>query len=489
MTESSGARPNTSSYKVLIVATNASEQEMLLASAIAIAHTHHGIIRLMTVTDSGEIPTWLNVPPTEVGVIVEPVARSGKDLSATILSEIRAYEPDILLIAWRGYRSRGRYQLGRILDPVIRGAMCDIIVQQGLVKMPIKRVLIPSAGGPNAPRALSMARALAPQAQLTALYIADQKLGSAEVLVGQTRLEMMRNQMKAGEREGLRLHVVQAETPVDGILQESAMDYDLVILGAGHENVIGRFLFGDIPQVVLAQSSIPVMIVQRRLDGIQSFWRLFLTRFFGLSPSLSIQEQADVQRSMRKGAQPNTDFFVTLSLAAALSSLGLLMNNPTIIIGAMLIAPLMTAILGMGMSIVLGDARFFWRATATTLRGILLAIITGIIVGLVIPGAEPNAIILGMVHPSILDLAVALIAGTTAAYAVSRKEVSSALAGVAVAASLTPPLVNIGLGIALGNGPVAMGAGLIFMANLVSIVATSGFVFLWLGFRPSQDKP
>jgi hypothetical protein len=95
---------------------------------------------------------------------------------------------------------------------------------------------------------------------------------------------------------------------------------------------------------------------------------------------------------------------------------------------------------------------------------------------------------LSMAQPSISDLVVALIAGITAAYAISRKEVSAVLAGVAVAASLTPPLVNIGLGIALWQGPIAWGAALVFMANFVSIVATSGFVFLWLGFRPHADR-
>jgi uncharacterized hydrophobic protein (TIGR00271 family) len=475
-------------YKVLVVATSAREQDILLQSALAVTRGRKAIIRLLTITDTGVTPTWLNLPSTDTGIVIEPLTRSGKNMGSAILADMHDFEPDVLFIAWRGYRSRGRYQLGRVLDPVIQSAICDVIVQRGAVAASAKRILIPAAGGPNAPRALGFARLLAPQAQITTLYIADQKLGPAEVLVGQTRLEMMKNQLKPGEREGLNLRVVQAETPVKGILKESENDYDLVILGAGHENFVGRFLFGDIPQVVLAESLVPVMVFQRRLGGLQSFWRRLWTYLFGLVPNLSLQEQADVQRVLHVGAQPTTDFFVTLSLAAALASLGLLMDNPAIIIGAMIVAPLMTAILSMGLSIVLGDARFFWRATSTTLRGILLAIATGAIIGLLIPGAEPSSMMLSMAQPSIFDLAVALVAGIAAAYAISRKSVSAALAGVAVATSLTPPLTGLGLAIALQNWPIAWGAGLIFIANLVSIVATSGFVFLWLGFRSHANQ-
>ncbi|MDF1514890.1 MAG: DUF389 domain-containing protein, partial [Anaerolineae bacterium] len=475
-------------YKILVVAENAREQEILLKSAIALTRANKGAVRLLVITDSGEIPTWLNIPQTPEDIVIQPVIRKGKNTGAIILSEIRKYEPDILFIAWRGQRSRGRYQLGRVLDPVIQSALCDVIVQRGALTEPLKRILIPAAGGPNAPRGLDLARALAPLAEITTLYIADRKLGQAEVLVGHSRMDMMKSQLPMEQREGLRARVIQADTLVEGILAESVQGYDLVILGAGHENFLGRFLFGDIPQSVLAESSIPVMVVQRRLGGLQSVWRRVWTYVFGLVPTLSLQEQAEVQRAMQRGAQPSTDFFVTLSLAAALASLGLLMDNAAIIIGAMIIAPLMTAILGMGMSIVMGDVRFFWRATATTLRGILLSVVTGIGIGLVIPGAEPSTIMMGMTSPSIFDLAVALVAGFAAAYAISRKAVSAALAGVAVAASLTPPLANIGLGIALGNWPIAWGAGLIFMANLVAIVATSGFVFLWLGFRPQHNR-
>ena len=470
-------------YRVLVVVNNARDLQTLLRTGHGLAQAHEGRVRVLTVTRTGSRPSWLAVPEAYGTVPTEVFTRAGRNVASVILGETRRYEPDVLVLGTSGLLKQGRYLLGRSLDPVIQAAPCEIIVQRGETTPEIRRVLIPAAGGPNAPRGLTMARILAPEAQITALYVADRKLGQAEVLVGRARLNLMVSNLRSEDRDVVKSRVVQAPSPIDGILEE-APGHDLLILGAGHEGIIDRFLFGDIPQAALDQSPIPVMVFRRRLTSLSSSWRRLWGRIFGLLPSLTLREQAEVQKAVRRGSQPSPDFFVTLTLAAALAALGLLMNDAAIIIGAMIVAPLMMAIIGIGQAIVLGDPRFFWRAAATTLRGILLAVTMGFIVGRLVPGAESTDQIVAMSSPSILHLAVALTAGTAAAYAISRKEVSAALAGVAVAASLTPPLVNIGIGLALGGTGLAGRAGLIFLANLVAIVATSGLVFLWMGFRP-----
>ncbi|MBN1249437.1 MAG: TIGR00341 family protein [Anaerolineae bacterium] len=477
-------QPGDGTYRVLVAVSDAEDLDALLRTASAIARAFDGKIRVLSVTRSGNRPSWLQIPEAYNDLAIEAFARAGRNTGAVILGETRRYAPDILILGSSGRLRRGRYLLSRTLDPVIQGATCDVIVQRGETSPQIDSVLIPAAGGPNAPRALVLGRILAPEATITALYVADRRLGQAEVLMGQARLELMINNLSAEDQGAVTARVIQAPSAVDGIIEAAEEGHDLVILGAGNEGPIDRFLFGDIPQAILDQSRIPVMVVRRRLTHLGSFWRRLWGRVFGLIPSLTLEEQADVQKTMRRGSQPSPDFFVTLTLAAALAAMGLLMNDPAIIIGAMIVAPLMTAILGMGLSIVLGDPRFFWRASATTLRGILLAIAMGFVVGRVVPGAERTDQVFALSTPSILHLGVALTAGIAAAYAISRKQVSAALAGVAVATSLTPPLVNIGIGLAFEDLNLAWGAGLIFVTNFVAIVATSGFVFLWMGFRP-----
>jgi uncharacterized hydrophobic protein (TIGR00271 family) len=482
-----GRQDRSKSYRILVAVHTQTELHALLSTATAFAGSHEcGEIRVITVTRSGNAPSWFTPPVSEMPV--EMVTHSSKNVGSAILNAAREYNPDLLLLGTRGPNRHGRYLLGRVLDPVVQGASCDIVVQREEIAPEIKRILIPAAGGPNAPYALKLARRLAPEAQIVTMYVAEERLGQAEVFIGEARLRMMTEQLSPEDRAAVETKVRQAATPLAGILEEATEGYDLLLLGARDNGLIDRFLFGDIPQVSLDQSPIPIMVVRRRLTHISSFWRRLWAQIYGLVPPLTLQEQAEIQRGVRRGSQPSPDFFITLTLAAILAGLGLLMNNAAVIIGAMIVAPLMTAILGMGLSIVLGDLRFFGRAAATTSRGVLIAIVMGFLVGQLVPGASPTDTIVRLTQPTILDLAVALTAGIAAAYAVSRREVSATLAGIAIATSLAPPLVNIGLGLAFRNLTIALGAALIFSANLVAIVATSGFVFIWMGFRPQPGN-
>jgi uncharacterized membrane protein len=81
---------------------------------------------------------------------------------------------------------------------------------------------------------------------------------------------------------------------------------------------------------------------------------------------------------------------------------------------------------------------------------------------------------------------VALASGAAGAYAVSRKDVSAALPGVAIAAALVPPLGVIGIGLAMQRAEVAGGGLLLFSTNLVAIILAGAINFLLLGFRPAR---
>jgi len=170
-------------------------------------------------------------------------------------------------------------------------------------------------------------------------------------------------------------------------------------------------------------------------------------------------------------------------LSATITALGLLLNSPAVIIGAMLVAPLMSAIVGMGLGVVQGDLRFLRLAAGAALRGMVLAIAIGTLMTIIVPNAAPNAEILGRTNPSLLDLGIALASGVAGAYALCRKDVSASLPGVAIAAALVPPLAVTGIGIALGEGRIAGGALLLFFTNLVAISAAGGLVFWVMGFR------
>ncbi len=205
-------------------------------------------------------------------------------------------------------------------------------------------------------------------------------------------------------------------------------------------------------------------------------------------PHLTVAEQLDIYKQVRRNARSRPDFFVMIALAAGIAGLGLRLDSPTIIVGAMIISPLMAAIVGLGLGAIHADGKLLSIAGNALLSGVLLAVLMGVLVGLAIPGAAATNEIVARTAPSLFDLGVALLSGLAGAYALCRPNVSSALAGVAIAVALVPPLVTTGIGLAWFDMEIAGGAMLLFVTNLVAISAASELVFLLVGFRPHLDR-
>jgi uncharacterized hydrophobic protein (TIGR00271 family) len=163
--------------------------------------------------------------------------------------------------------------------------------------------------------------------------------------------------------------------------------------------------------------------------------------------------------------------------------LGLLINSPAVIIGAMVVAPLMTPLIAAGCALVRGDLSLFYKSLRAMLLGSLVALGVSIVVGILIPNDTVTLEMLSRGKPDILDLFVGLFAGAAAAYATGRPKVITALVGVAVAAALVPPIATVGLALTEGNMLVAEGAGVLFITNLVAIVIGAAAMFYLMGIQ------
>ncbi|GMG85779.1 DUF389 domain-containing protein [Biformimicrobium ophioploci] len=108
--------------------------------------------------------------------------------------------------------------------------------------------------------------------------------------------------------------------------------------------------------------------------------------------------------------------------------------------------------------------------------------------------AAPLEEIISHMRPSLLDLGIAIAAGGAGAYAFTRPNVSSALAGIAIAVALVPPLCTVGIALALGQeasievGIIiddlsARGPFLLFLTNFFGIVFAATLVFFWQYYR------
>lgn len=201
------------------------------------------------------------------------------------------------------------------------------------------------------------------------------------------------------------------------------------------------------------------------------------------------EQRAELRITLREGSQPDFDYFLLVVLSSMIATQGLLVNSPAIIIGAMLVAPLMSPLIGLGLASINGDGKLLRDSLSSIFRGAIFSVLIAFVITwinknlpFVVLFDLPREV-LARVTPGPIDLGVALAGGAAAAFALAMPNISAALPGVAIATAIMPPLCAIGIGLAVGRWDVAAGASLLFLTNVVSITFASTLVFFSLGFR------
>lgn len=176
---------------------------------------------------------------------------------------------------------------------------------------------------------------------------------------------------------------------------------------------------------------------------------------------------------------------ILMGLSTVIATFGIATDSTAVVIGAMLIAPLMTPILATASALMRG-----WPVRALQSGAVVLVSAAGsIILAWLLAAFIPNLTavtagseVVSRTSPNLLDLAIAVAAGAAGAFAASRTDVSDTLPGVAVAIALVPPLAVVGVTLYAGNIEQALGALLLFGTNLVAIVAMASIVFVLTGY-------
>lgn len=210
---------------------------------------------------------------------------------------------------------------------------------------------------------------------------------------------------------------------------------------------------------------------------------------------LNRDRRNEIISEIRISASPGFDYFFLVVLSAAIATLGLINNSPAVIIGAMVVAPLMSPILGLGLGSITADGKLTRNSLTALIRGAIIAILLSALLTITnvylpfVPSLLdiPNEI-LGRTQPTANDLIIALAGGLAAAYALSQPQLSAALPGVAIATALMPPLCTIGIGIALSRWDIAGGASLLFLTNAITIAFAASLVFFLEGFSPRGQR-
>ncbi len=210
--------------------------------------------------------------------------------------------------------------------------------------------------------------------------------------------------------------------------------------------------------------------------------------------TLTPERHQEVIDELGQASSPDFDYFLLVFLSCSIATFGLITNSTAVIIGAMLVAPLMSPILGLSLASVAGKQHMFRRAVVGLLEGVLLSILLAFFWGTIaqiLPFdllLEVPQEILTRTQPTPFDLGIALAGGAAAAYALAQPRLSAALPGVAIATALMPPLCTVGIGLSLGDLDIAIGASLLFLTNLTAISFAGILIFAALGFRPVRPE-
>jgi uncharacterized hydrophobic protein (TIGR00271 family) len=211
---------------------------------------------------------------------------------------------------------------------------------------------------------------------------------------------------------------------------------------------------------------------------------IYLGKSIPLFSHASKAQYVSLFSNLREESRLSQNFMVLLILATMIATFGLFIDSSSVIIGAMLLAPLMQPIVSLSMGVLRQDEALQINGAKTIVVGVVAVLFTAAVIALLTPIERLSTEMAGRLSPTILDLFVAIVSGAAAAYAKSNEKIVGSLAGVAIAVALVPPIAVAGIGIGWGDWSMFSMAFLLFITNLVGIVLAAAFTFAVLGFSP-----
>lgn len=423
-----------------------------------------------------------------------------EDAKAAVLDELPRRGVELLVLPQHA-RSHNP-ETDSFLTDLFRQAPCDMLLVSAFDDQPItcEQIVVSTRGGRDAGMALTRASSAAEQTggTATALYV-QLEVDEVAKEVGQRRLDAIVRRARVHNSEHVRQRVELANSFAEGLAQAlapptddaAAGRCDLLLFGtpAGRSTsrvIDARTLADAAPgarAVAVARSAEPYTsrLVQRARRALQR----------GV-PQLDREKRVELVDRLQQSSQWNFDFAALMCLSTLIATLGLMQDSAAVVIGAMLVAPLMTPLVAIGLAVVQGNRLLLRMALKTVLIGFLLAVLVAFgcaKLAAVLGGPLanwPNSEMLARGSPGILDLLVAFTSGLAAAYAMGRKNLVSALPGVAIAAALVPPVATSAIAAALGEYRLAGGALLLFFTNIVAIVLASCVSLALVGVRDTH---
>ena len=394
------------------------------------------------------------------------------DPVGAVLTWSKEHDPRLLMVADTAFSGSPANDPAEARSKLLRNSPSSTFILSRLHRLGNKKIdiLLLASDSQHDATCLALAAKLAEQgrAQLTVGRM-EQNIPQATA-VGLRDLNQLMRDSGVNPHENIELQVFKNTTQAFDLAEEC----DLVLVPAGPQESTDDLLRGTRhPTIGLVKQRPPL----RR-------WRKMASERWGLSP----EDYADLVQGLRRGSRATLDYFVMVAAATAIATLGLLQDSPAVVIGAMLVAPLMTPIVGCGLGLAQANSKLFRTAANAIFWGFGVTLLVSFSLAWLIPGRELTAQVLARANPDLLDLLIALSSAIAAAYALARPSLVGAIAGVAIATALVPPLSCIGIALAYGQYLIAKGATLLFFTNMIAIVLGAACTFRLLGVTGSHTE-
>lgn len=478
----------TSRLVLVPVANPATADDLLSLASSLINHDTGKIIALMVSVGDIETDSVAKENLEEIcdefeaqGIDISLVTQVSTSISRGILDFAREVGADLLVLGLQR-PTRGQVVVGAIAESCIQAAPCDVLIYRAAKDWNPQKVIVPIDGHSNSSVAARVGITISQHygIPIDATYVrhSGQSYYEAAAHIEHVLIDIP-HQRQVNRR------VLEGRDTAKA-LASRINENDLTVVGFDDRTDLELWLFGGYASDILNRAEGPVVLVsQSARVGARA--RVQQRVMSWLRPVLTKPEIEDITRQAKDNSYPTLDFMVLIVVSAIIATLGLLSNSAAVIIGAMLVAPLMSPLISISTGLTQGRFDITSRALITLFEGIIVALLVAIATGTIFFFTSPTSEMLSRGSPTLIDAGIAFVSGFVGAYATARKHIPAALAGVAIAAALMPPLCTVGLGISISNDSLALGAGLLFLTNIVCIILAGVIVFLWLGVQLDDE--
>lgn len=200
------------------------------------------------------------------------------------------------------------------------------------------------------------------------------------------------------------------------------------------------------------------------------------------------QERAsreELYNSIAGGVHMDANFILLVILSTVVASVGLETDNVAVVIGAMVIAPLLGPNLAFAFATAIGDRSLMLSAAKSSVLGAALSVAVAAALALIVTPNVNSTELLARSSLHYGGVVLALASGAAAALSVTTG-LPATLVGVMVAVALLPPAATLGIMAAAHKPSLAIGAAMLFGANIACINLAAQVVFIAKGIRPRR---